>query len=149
MRPRFQADADFNQKIVLGLRRREPVVDFQDAPAGGVIGAPDSDVLHKAADLGRILISHDRKTMPAHFARFLDSRPSPGLIIVPQDLDIGLAIEDLLMRPADLSVHFRKPTPFRTIPSSRTSGGAVKVRSTSISTSTSGVAGSTGGDSSV
>jgi hypothetical protein len=45
----------------------------------------------------RILISHDRKTMPAHFARFLDGRPSPGLIIVPQDLDIGLAIEDLLI----------------------------------------------------
>ena len=35
--------------------------------------------------------------MPAHFARFLDSRSSPGLIIAPQDLDIGLAIEDLLI----------------------------------------------------
>ena len=33
--------------------------------------------------------------MPAHFARFLDSRSSPGLIIAPQDLDIGLGIEDL------------------------------------------------------
>jgi hypothetical protein len=43
------------------------------------------------------VISHDRKTMPAHFARFLESRSSPGLIIVPQDLDIGLAIEDLLL----------------------------------------------------
>jgi hypothetical protein len=52
---------------------------------------PDPDVLHKAADLGRIVISHDRGTMPAHFARFLDGRSSPGLIIVPQDLDIGLA----------------------------------------------------------
>ena len=97
MRPRFQADADFNQKIVLGLRRREPVVNFEDARAGGVIGVPDPDVLHLAAGLGRILISHDRKTMPAHFARFLDSRSSPGLIIVPQDLDIDLAIEDLLI----------------------------------------------------
>jgi hypothetical protein len=97
MRPRFQADADFNQKIVLGLRRREPAVDFADARAGGVIGVPDPDVLYKAADLGRILISHDRRTMPAHFARFLDGRSSPGLIIVAQDLDIGLAIEDLLI----------------------------------------------------
>jgi len=35
--------------------------------------------------------------MPAHFARFLDGRSSPGLIIVPQDLDIGLAIENLLL----------------------------------------------------
>jgi len=97
MRPRFQADADFNQKIVLGLRRRERAVDFQDAHAAGVIGLPDPDVLHKAADLGRTLISHDRKTMPTHLTRFLDSRSSPGLIIVPQDLDIGLAIEDLLL----------------------------------------------------
>ena len=63
----------------------------------GVLGVPDSDVLHTAADFGRILISHDRKTIPAHFARFLDGRSSPGLIIVPQDLDIGLAIEDLLI----------------------------------------------------
>src|ERR1022692_4063867 len=50
----------------------ERAVDFGDAHAAGVIGLPDPDVLHKAADLGRILISHDRKTMPAHFARFLD-----------------------------------------------------------------------------
>jgi hypothetical protein len=89
MRPRFQADADFNQKIVLGLRRREPVVDFEDARAGGVIGLPDPDVLHKAADLGRILISHDFRTMPAHFARFVEGRSIPGLIVVPQELDIG------------------------------------------------------------
>ena len=27
MRPRFQADADFNHKIVVGLRRREPAFD--------------------------------------------------------------------------------------------------------------------------
>jgi Domain of unknown function (DUF5615) len=97
MRPRFQADADFNQKVVLGLRRREPAVDFEDASAGGVMGLSDPEVLDKAADLGRILISHDRRTMLAHFARFLDGRSSPGLIIVPQDLDIGLAIEDLLI----------------------------------------------------
>ena len=64
MRPQFQAAADFNHKIVLGLRRREPAVDFEDAHAAGVIGLPDPDVLHKAADLGRILISHDRKTIP-------------------------------------------------------------------------------------
>lgn len=85
MTPRFQADADFNQKIVLGLRRREPAVDFHDAHEGGVIGAPDLEVLRIAAESGRVLVSHDRKTMPAHFARFLESRSSPGVIIVAQD----------------------------------------------------------------
>ncbi len=28
MRPQFLAEADFNQKIVTGLRRREPLLDF-------------------------------------------------------------------------------------------------------------------------
>ena len=41
MRPLFQADADINQEVVPGPRRREPAVDFQDAMAGGVIGIPD------------------------------------------------------------------------------------------------------------
>jgi hypothetical protein len=35
--------------------------------------------------------------MPAHFTRFLDERPSPGVIIVSQDLEIGAAIEDPLL----------------------------------------------------
>ena len=50
MRPRFQADADFNHKIVVGLRRREPSVDFLGAHEGGVVGVPDADVLSTAAD---------------------------------------------------------------------------------------------------
>ncbi len=97
MTPRFQADADFNQKILRGLRRREPAVNFQDAHAGGVVGVSDADVLRIAADLGRIVVSHDRKTMPKHLAQFLSDRSSPGVIIVAQDLDIGDAIEDLLL----------------------------------------------------
>ena len=35
--------------------------------------------------------------MPGHFADFVARRSSPGLIIVSQDLDIGTAIEDLLL----------------------------------------------------
>jgi hypothetical protein len=50
-----------------------------------------------AAESGRILVSHDRRTMVAHFVRFVEGRSSPGLIIVPGDLEIGLAIEDLLV----------------------------------------------------
>lgn len=94
---RFQADADFNYKIVLALRRREPAVDFMDAQRGGVIGAPDYQVLRIAADSGRIVVSHDRRTMPAQMVRFVEHCSSPGLIIVKQDLDIGAAVEDLLL----------------------------------------------------
>ena len=96
-KPRFQADADFNYKVILGLRRREPTIDFQDAHAGLVIGVSDFDVLSAAAAEGRILVSHDRRTMLAHFARFLAAHSSPGLVIVDQDLDIGRTIEELLL----------------------------------------------------
>jgi Domain of unknown function (DUF5615) len=97
MRPRFLADADFNHKIAVGLRRREPSVDLLSAHDGGVVGLPDPDVISVAAESGRILVSHDRKTMPGHFARFRETRSSSGIIIVAQDLDIGLAIDDLLL----------------------------------------------------
>ena len=97
MTPRFLADADLNHKIVLALRRREPAVDFIDAHHGGVIGARDPDVLRISGVSGRILVSHDRKTMPAHFVRFIRDGSSPGLIIVEQGLDISAAVEDVML----------------------------------------------------
>lgn len=97
MKPRFLADADFNQKIVSGIRRREPSVDFQTASQGGVLRRPDSDVLLIAARADRILVSHDLRTMSAEFARFKQSQSSPGLIVVSQQTDIGLVIEDFLL----------------------------------------------------
>lgn len=71
MTPRFLADADLNHKIVLGVRRREPAIDTLSAHEGGTIGLADPDVLLCAAASGRILVSHDRRTMHAHFTRFL------------------------------------------------------------------------------
>jgi hypothetical protein len=66
-------------------------------PAQGVIPdlMEDPDVLALAASLGRVLVSHDRETMPGHFYRFLEKGESPGLILIPQALAIGPAIEEL------------------------------------------------------
>ena len=97
MKPRFQADADLNQRIVSGLRRREPSIDFQDAHQGGLIGLADPEVLKVVSGLGRILVTHDRKTMPDHWAAFVESHTTPGLIVISQDLDVGAAIEYLLL----------------------------------------------------
>ena len=97
MKTKFQADADLNRKIVDGLRLREPAIDLWTAREGGVIGKPDLEVLRLAAESGRVLISHDQNTMPRHFTEFLRERSSPGLIIVPQDVRVGMAIEELLM----------------------------------------------------
>jgi precorrin-6B methylase 1 len=96
MRPRFQADNDLDQRIVVACLRLNPSIDFQTAPAAGLHGLPDEEVLAYAAGEGRVLVSHDRKTMPAHFARFLAAgETSPGLIIVSTKLPVGRAAEEI------------------------------------------------------
>jgi hypothetical protein len=94
---RFQADADLNEDIVTGVLRREPEVDFQTATAAGLRFLSDLDVLSLAAREGRILVSHDRRTMPQAFAKFVSSNVSPGLLIVSQKTDLLTAIDELLL----------------------------------------------------
>jgi hypothetical protein len=68
---RFLADANLDQDIVAGILRREPDVDFE-LPQGVIPeGMTDPDVLAVAASLGRILVTHDVRTMPQHFGEFI------------------------------------------------------------------------------
>lgn len=97
MRPRFQADENLNAKMIAGLLRREPSLDFQTAQAAKVVGLPDSEVLAIASRDNRILVSHDRETLPNHFSRFIEKSTSAGLLIVSQKLDIGDSIEQILL----------------------------------------------------
>lgn len=60
MKIRFQADADLNEEIVSGLIRQEPSIDFQTADEASLRGLSDEDVLQKAAQEKRILVTHDR-----------------------------------------------------------------------------------------
>jgi hypothetical protein len=96
-RIRFQADNDLSNLILRGLRRKEPTIDFLTAKDGGIIGRPDPEVLRMSAETRRIVVSHDCNTMTAHFDRFVVDRMSPGLIVVPQEMDLGDAIEELLV----------------------------------------------------
>jgi hypothetical protein len=81
--------------IVRGFRRLEPTVDFLAAQGLIPDAMEDPDVLSLAANLQRVLVSHDYETMPGHFYRFLQNRESPGLILIPQQWPIGLSIERL------------------------------------------------------
>jgi hypothetical protein len=62
-----------------------------------VEGLEDPDVLAIAAREGRVLVSHDRRTMPYHFGEFIMTNTSPGLIIVSQHLSIATAVEELVL----------------------------------------------------
>ena len=89
MSPRFQADADRNEDLVTGVMRPEPAIDFRTARAANLRGVPDPQVLAFAATEGRILVTHDRKTMPRYFAEFVSRQTSPGVLIVSQSTHLG------------------------------------------------------------
>lgn len=97
MRVRFQADADLDGRVLRGLRRIAPEIDMRTASDAGLDGLNDFDVLRICADSGRILVSQDRRTMPAHFARHLSGRSSPGVILLRDGIPIASAIEELIL----------------------------------------------------
>jgi len=97
MKIRFQADADLNEVLVKATLRREPGIDFQTAQAAGLRGLNDRDVLTLAARTGRLLATHDRKTMPKHFAEFIATETSAGVLIIPQNLPVTRVVEELIL----------------------------------------------------
>ena len=95
---RFQADADLDFDIVLAVRRRERTLDFASAADSGLAGLGDPEVLRIAAEQGRILVTHDRRTMPGYLRHRLEvGKSSPGVFIVSQFEPIGPVVEVLMM----------------------------------------------------
>ncbi len=97
MKIRFQADNDLHEDILRSAKRFRPI-DFQRAPEMGLhTGTNDAEVLRLCAGQNRILVTHDRHTMPVHFAEFIKQRDSPGIFIVSRKLSIGRAAEWLAL----------------------------------------------------
>ena len=94
---RFQADADLNQAIVTGTIRRQANLNFQSAYAAGLEGKKDPEVLAIAGQDGRVLVTHDRKTMPDEFGKLILSKNSSGVLILSQKLSVSDAIEALIL----------------------------------------------------
>jgi predicted nuclease of predicted toxin-antitoxin system len=95
---RFLADADLNYAVVQGLRLREPFIDFKTANDAGLEGLADPEVLELAAREERVLVSHDKSTMPVHFAARIGSGlRSPGVLLALPSASVGEIIESLLI----------------------------------------------------
>ena len=92
------ADENLISDIVRGLLRKNPKIDIIRIQDVGLLGANDFQVLTWAAAEGRILVTHDHRTMPRYAKQRIEAgQPMPGVFIVPQSLSIGQAIEDLLL----------------------------------------------------
>lgn len=96
MRVRFQADVDLNEDIVEATLRLRPQIPFGRA-AAGLHGLSDLEVLRRTAVDGAILVTHDQSTMPSHFATFILTSDSPGVLIAPQRYSVASIATDLVL----------------------------------------------------
>lgn len=91
-------DQNINQRIVEGLTRRDPDLDLLHVRDIGLEAAPDPEILEWAAEHDRVLLTHDRRTIPpSAYARVAAGRKMPGIFLVSDDMPAGQAIDELLL----------------------------------------------------
>ena len=92
------SDENFDGVILRGLYRRRPDLDVVRVQDVGLNATSDPDILEWAAVEGRILLTHDRDTMP-HFAysRVKAGQAMPGVFLVSDLMPIGQAIDEILL----------------------------------------------------
>ena len=90
------ADENFDERILNQLIARLPELDLVLIESLGMRSQPDPRILETAAELGRVLLTHDGNTLIADaYDRIRSGLPMPGVIFVPWSLPIGVAVNDL------------------------------------------------------
>src|SRR5918912_861949 len=93
---RLLIDHDFDQDILRGLVRRVPDLDAMTAYQAGLSEASDPELLEWAAEEGRVIVTHDHRTMPNYAAdRMAAGETVAGLIVVSRRLPISRVIDEL------------------------------------------------------
>jgi len=93
---RLLTDEGFDHNILRGLIRRVPHLDFVLVHDVGLTSQPDPVLLKWAASNHRSILTQDIKTMIPYAEQLMrQGQPMGGLIVVPQSLGIGRAIDDL------------------------------------------------------
>jgi hypothetical protein len=92
------SDQNFNGDIVRGLYLRIPALDLLRAQDLGLSEMDDPILLAWTGENGRILLTHDRATMPDFaYERVLAGKQMPGVFIFNDRLPVRQAIEEILL----------------------------------------------------
>ena len=92
------SDENFNGDIVRGLFLRQPNLDLVRVQDVGLQEVDDPSILAWAADNGRIILTHDRATMPDFaYERLVKEEPMIGLFVINDRMPIRQAIDELLL----------------------------------------------------
>jgi predicted nuclease of predicted toxin-antitoxin system len=95
---RFLADENFNNDLMRALLRRLPHLDIIRAQDTVIAGEEDPALLAWAADEGRILLTHDARTIPRFaFDRVRAGQPMPGVVVVAMVASRGEVLDDLFV----------------------------------------------------
>jgi Domain of unknown function (DUF5615) len=93
---RLLIDQDLDHVILRGLLLRVPHLDVITAHQVDLSNASDPEVLEWAAAHKRIIVTHDRRTMPYHASnRIARAEKVAGVIVVSRQLPISQVINEL------------------------------------------------------
>ena len=94
---RLLSDENLNGDIVRGLLYQNPYLDVLRVVDVRLERVDDPVILEWAASQDRIVLTHDRATMPDFaYARVLNGLPMAGLFVISDRLAVGSIIEELL-----------------------------------------------------
>ena len=94
--PRFLTDENFTRTVTRQLQTRNPDWDIVRVQDAGLAGSSDSNILEWATAESRIVLTHDARTMsPLAYDRIGDGVGMPGVILVPDSIDIGAIVEQV------------------------------------------------------
>jgi hypothetical protein len=92
------SDENFNGDLIRGLFLRQPQLDLLRVQDVGLQEVEDPIILDWAVKNDRIILTHDRATMPDFaYERLLRSEEMSGLFVVNDRMPIRQAIDELLI----------------------------------------------------
>jgi len=97
---RYLLDENMDPRYKAQLLRRQPhlVVWSVGDPGSPPKGTLDPDILHWRRDANFILVTNNRRSMPAHLTDHLASgQHMPGIIALNEAMSIGQTIDELVL----------------------------------------------------
>ncbi|NJR40959.1 MAG: DUF5615 family PIN-like protein [Leptolyngbyaceae cyanobacterium CSU_1_4] len=95
---RLLSDENFNGDIVRGLFLRQPHLDLLRVQDVGLQEVNDPAILDWATSHKRILLTHDRATMPDFaYERLLREEQMLGVFVINDRMPVRQAIDELLL----------------------------------------------------
>ena len=92
------SDENFNGDIVRGLLLHHPDLDLLRVQDVGLQEVDDPAILTWAASNGRILLTHDRATMPDFaYNRLVKGEPMAGMVVINDRMPMRQVIDELLL----------------------------------------------------